>query len=379
MSKVAFKIGERMLYIDDLGESMNSQFLRQYESHFSGRGFDLIKLRCEALNLFDHSDGNYHAHDGFFNNFTIIWQGFLNNGLFKNAEHLWDLALNIAYEWENKNQNKRIHKGTPYYFWGVTCILNGDLEKGFLLMHQALEEDKKRDQTNTPKTPAYSFVTLDYENQNQFFRPKVVEIAKFVDEKMNIYRSSRGGTLTLPAFKSKFLEESALPEVVFYFIFELFRLKKLLAEIDQRLTQNVFSSLLQANTILDFCIIVENIIKNQNKYRNKNLKQQTIKPLLEFLSSNSSLNLHKNDNLKNLNNDFGNDFSKTVQQLIMSQHKFQDGTTLQPIEEDLAITYGFRNFGAHTVEDQPVVYQNFDEISRRILNALFFSVEKLYI
>ncbi len=41
--------------------------------------------------------------------------------------------------------------------------------------------------------------------------------------------------------------------------------------------------------------------------------------------------------------------------------------------------YGFRNFGAHKVEDQPVVYQNFDEISRRILNALFFSIEKLYI
>jgi hypothetical protein len=379
MRKIEIKMGEQIYQIEDLGESMNSQFLRQYESHFSGRGFDLTKLRCEALNFFDHSDDNYHAHDGFFNNFINIWRIFLNQGRFKNAEHLWDLALNIAYEWENKNQSKRIHKGTPYYFWGVTCILNGDLEKGFLLMHQALEEDKKTDQTNTPKTPAYSFVTLDYENQNQFFRPKVEEIAKFVDEKMNIYRSSRGGTLTLPDFKSKFLVEDALLEVLFYFIFELFRLKKLLAEIDRRLTQNVFSSLLQANTILDFCIIVENIIKNQNKYQNKNLKQQTIKPLLEFLSSNSSLNLHKNDNLKNLNIDFGNDFSKTVQELIKLQNKFQDGTTLQPIEEDLAITYGFRNFGAHKVEDQPVVYQNFDEISMRILNALFFSVEKLYI
>lgn len=379
MSKFVFNVGEQMFQIENLGESMNSQFLKLHECHFSGRGFDLTKFRNETLFFFDQSEGNYHDQDGFFNNFSIIWQVFLNQGRFKNAEHLWDLALNIAYEWKIKNQNKRIHKGTPYYFWGVTCILNGDLEKGFLLMHQALEEDKKSRQTKTPDTPAYSFVTLDYEKQDQFFRQKVEEIAKFVDEKLNIYRSLRGGTLTLPFLKSKFLEESALPEVVFYFIFELFRLKKLLVEIDRRLTQNVFSSLLQANTILDFCIIVENIIKNQNKYQNKNLKQQTIKPLLEFLSSNSSLNLHKNDNLKNLNIDFGNDFSKTVQELIMSQHKFQDGSTLQPIEEDLAISYGFRNFGAHKVEDQPVVYQNFDEISMRILNALFFSVEKLYI
>ena len=380
MSKFMFNIGEKIFQIEDLGESMNSQFLRLYESHFSGRGFDLTKFRKEALDFFDHSDGNYHAHDGFFNNFTIIWQSFLNQRRFKNAEYLWDFALNIAYDWENKNQNKRIHKGTPYYFWGVTCILNGDLEKGFLLMHQALEEDKKTHQTKTPKTPAYSFVTLDYKNQDQFFIPKVREIAKlFLDENyLNSYRSSRGGSLTLSDFKTKFLEESALQEVVFYFIFELFRLKKLITEIDQKLTQNVFSSLLQANTILNFCIIVENVIKKQKKYQNKKLNALTIKPLLEFLSSNSSLNLHKNDNLKYLNDDFGKDFSKTVQELIKSQYQFQDGTTPQPIEEDLAITYGFRNFGAHKVEDQPVVYQNFDEISKRILNALFFSVEKLY-
>jgi len=52
---------------------------------------------------------------------------------------------------------------------------------------------------------------------------------------------------------------------------------------------------------------------------------------------------------------------------------------VQSIEEDLTITYGFRNFGAHRIEDQPVVYKNFDKISERILNALFFSIEKLYI
>ena len=371
MSKFMFKIGEKIFEIEDLGESVNSQFLRLYESHFSGRSFDLTKFRKEALDFFDHSDGNYHAHDAFFNNFTIIWRSFLNQGRFKNAEYLWDFALNIAYEWENKNQNKRIHKGTPYYFWGVTCILNGDLEKGFLLMHQALEEDKKTHQTNTPKTPAYSFVTLDYENQNQFFRPKVIEIAKFLDGNLKSYRSSRGGTLTLSDFKTKFLEESTLQEVVFYFIFELFRLKKLLEEINQRLTQNVFSSLLQANTIFTLCLIIDNVIKQ------KNPNQWRFSEHLKFLSSRSSLNLN-DQKIGELNNSFKDNFSNTLQKLLSSQYQFQDETKPQPIEEDLAITYGFRNFGAHKVEYQPVIYQNFDEISRRILNALFFSVEKLY-
>ena len=52
MSKFVFKIGEQMLQIEDLGESMNSQFLRLHESHFSGRGFDLTKFRNEALIFF---------------------------------------------------------------------------------------------------------------------------------------------------------------------------------------------------------------------------------------------------------------------------------------------------------------------------------------
>ncbi len=200
----------------------------------------------------------------------------------------------------------------------------------------------------------------------------MVEIAKFVDEKLNIYRSLRRGTLTLPDFKSKFLEESALQEVVFYFIFELFRLKKLLTEIDQRLTQNVFSSLLQANTIFTLCLIIDNVLKQ------KNPSQWRFSDHLKFLSSESSLNLN-DSKIGELSSAFKNDFSNTLQNLLSSQYQFQDGTAPQPIEEDLAITYGFRNFGAHKLEDQPVVYQNFDEISRRIFNAIFFSVEKLYI
>ncbi|MGB2728941.1 MAG: hypothetical protein WBD09_10795 [Halobacteriota archaeon] len=201
---------------------------------------------------------------------------------------------------------------------------------------------------------------------------KVVEITKFVDEKLDVYRSSRGGTLTLPDLKSKFLEESALQEVVFYFVFESFRLKKLLTEIDRRLIQNVFSSLLQANTIFALCLIADNVIKQKNSTQWKFLDH------LKVLSSKSSLSLD-DQKIGELNGTFKNNFSGALQSLLSSQYHFQDGTAPQPIEEDLAITYGFRNFGAHKIEDQPVIYQNINEISGRILNALFFSIEKLYI
>jgi len=326
----------------------------------------------DPLGFFDQAVNNPSAHDEFFSTFTIFWRVFLHQNRFISAEKVWDFTLRVAFEWESKNKGKRIHKGTPYYFWGVTCILNGDLEKGFLLMHQALEEDKRTHKTKIPGTPAYYFVTLNYEKQNQFFRPKVEEIALFVNEKLNNYSSSRGGTLTLSAFKSKFLEDSELQEEVFYFVFEAFQLKKILTEIDKKLKENVFSSLLQANIIFDFCLIVDNVLKQ------KNPNQWKFTDHLKFLSSKSSLNLN-DQKIGELNNSFQNDFSNVLQNLLSSLYYFQDGTTPQPIEEDFSITYGFRNFGAHKIENQPVIHQNFDAIAERILNALFFTIEKLYL
>ncbi|MEM3812111.1 MAG: hypothetical protein QXX98_03965 [Thermoplasmata archaeon] len=372
MNKFIFMIGRQIFQIENLSDPINFQFMKLHESHFLGNAFDIDKFRTEALNFFDQNNNNYNAHDGFFNNFTIIWRSFLNQGRFKNAELIWNIALDIAYEWENKNEGKRIHKGSPYYYWGGTCILNGDLEKGFLLMHQALEEDKMTLQKSNPETPAYYFVTLDYEKQEQLFRQMVVEIAEFVDKNLNFYRSSRGGTLTLSDLKSKFLKESALQEQVFYFIFELFHLKRLLDEIDQRVTQNVFSSLLQANTLFTLCLIIDNVLKPKNPTKWK------FSDHLKDLSSKLSVNFN-DSKISELNNAFNTNFSDTLQNILSSRYQFQDKTTLQPIEEDFAVSYGFRNFGAHKIEDQPVVYQNFSEISKRILNALFFSIEKLYV
>ncbi len=369
MGKLEFKIGEQIFQVEDLGEPINSQFLGLHQSHFYGCGFDLTNFKKAAIGFLGDNEGDYSIHDKFFGNFTIIWGALINQGSFRKAEQLWIMALSVAYELEQRG--KRIHKGTPYYFWGVTCILNGDLEKGFLLMHQALEDDKKRHQSNSPGTPAYYFVILDYGKQDQFFRAKVLEIASFVEERLKNHCSSRGGTLTLQDFKSKFLEEPSIQEAVFYFIFDLFRLKKLLAEVDQRLKQNVFSSLLQENKIFTLCLIIDNVIKN------KNPSEWRFSEQLKFLSRTCSLSLD-DSKIRKLNEAFTNDFSGALKSLLLSQYKFQDGSALQSIEEDLAITYGFRNFGAHKIEDQPVVYKNFGEIINRILNSLFFIIEKLY-
>jgi hypothetical protein len=373
---ISFKIGEQIFNLADLGKDMNGQFLKLYASHYSAQVLDLDNFKREAQSFFDHNKRNFDLHDSFFNNFTIIWRTFLNQGRPKDAEQVWSSALQIAYDWEDRIKGTRLHKGTPYYFWGITCIINGELEKGLLLMHQAFEEDKKTTGTPVPKSAAYSFITLDYDKVEQFFRPKVIEMAQFIEKQLQVYYNIREGTLTLAGFKSKFLQEPSLIEVVFYFVFVLFSLKRLLEEIDKRLRENVFSSLLQTSTIFTLCLILENIIKQKNTTQYS--KKPTFYNHLIFLSSKATLNLDE-QKTKELNNAFNNNFSDTLNNLLNSRFKYQDSTTPQPIEEDLAVAYGFRNFGAHKIEDQPMVYKTFNEISNRILNSLFFSIEKLYL
>ncbi len=226
--KVRFMIGGRGFEIDNLGQSLTAQFIALHAAHLTGGAFDFNEFTKQSWDFLGQNPDDHVAHDGYFNSFTHIWRHYLAQGRFLEGSQVWDFALGIAYEWEDENQGQRIHKGTPYYFQGVTHILNDDLERGFLLMHRALEEDKMTHNVEAPTTAAHALVTLNHEETRQFFREKVLEISTFLDRLLEAYRAQRGGTLTLADFKSKFLEDHGLQEGVFYFVFTIFRIEKLL-------------------------------------------------------------------------------------------------------------------------------------------------------
>jgi hypothetical protein len=368
-------IGEWQFFIEDLGILMNEQFQKLYNYYFSGKGFERSRFESESLNFFNHNN-SINDLDRYFNNFTPLWQFLLEQGSFFNAEQLWEIAVSISKKWEEENQNRKIHKGAGYYFWAVTCILKEDLEKGFLLMHQALEEDRKNvNPTNIQSTPAYSFVILDYEQQNQFFRKKVLEMAKFVEQKLNNYQTSRNGKLTMAKFKVKFLQNPGLIELVFLFVFELFHVKKLLSENLQGLTQNIYGSMLMVQSIFTFSLLIDNIIKNKYNIQDPNKQQQQFMDLLIFLSGKANLKLDKSK-MQKINKMSTRDFYHTLDYLLNSHPVFKP--KLQAIEEDISIIYGFRNSAAHKIRDRPYIHGNFNEIVNRLFNVFFLAIDKLY-
>lgn len=362
-------IGGYTFPLVNLGDGMQAFYTKFYEDFLSGKKIDFSSFDNDIDIYFNQTKNDPYDHNNFFTNFTPLWKFYMAQGILRQAEKIWKEALNIVYRWQDSN-NDRLHKGTPYYFWGGICILKNDLETGFLLMHQALKEDKDTFNEIQPNQPAYYFVTLDYIQQNQFYRPLVEGIANFLEEILNQYKSSRMGTLNLAELRNKFLKRFELQEMVFSFVFQLFRLKKLVKDIDSRLTENEFSSLLEVNVLFSLCLIIENLLKHINKDKKSFIHQ------LRTFSSKTPLNLSGNKPDEINENQIGN-FKLTVEEILASKFVFRDGSTLSAIDENFALAYIFRNFGAHKIEDQAIIYEKFPEIVNRILYALFFVIETI--
>ncbi len=326
----------------DLGPAMNEQFRALYGQILGGIQTDWVQFKAEARGYFDSVRGDAGAHDAFFNNWTAAWEFLIQKKRLDLAERIWPSSLEPAIEWEDANLGSRIHKGTPYYFWGAAAILRGDWEWAFLLIHKAVEEDRETTGSPTPGRPAWRFVTLEDEHPDQYLRPVVQNAAQFLRGQIDAYRAKYGGSLTLDEFRRKFLRNAAMRDKVFYFVYALFRAKQLV-ETDTRLRDDIFAPLLQLNTLLDFYMVLEEILRSQ-------FPGTTIHDFVTQFSLTHGLGVHTAEpgtgktRLQIVKDAFEGNPEGTLQDLLDS--KFH-AASLAPVESALAISPPMRNYGAH--------------------------------
>ena len=342
-------------------------------------------LRCgfrdipEALknNLREYANGYFNQHqttadhDIFFGFFTPMWLDLIGRHHFFEAIKVWNLALGLAVEWQNNNKPDKIHKGTPYYFLGVTAILNNELENGFLAMHQAMKEDERLPGRRRPEAPAYWFSSLDSSRRDQFFGQKVEEVAAYLEDRLYEYSISREQLLRVHEFRSRFLRLRKLSEEVFFFVYLLFRLRKIMYETHNIYKKNVFSSLLHARILFDLSLVTDKIIENKNSGRRPRPSFRT--EILYLSTPPRNLLSFTPAILDILGNEFDADFGGTLDRLLSGTYP-----NLSAIERDFAIAYGIRNRGAHKLENQPIIYRRMRDLTQSMLNALFFAVENLH-
>src|SRR2546426_9323385 len=212
---VNINVSGRPFALIDLGAPMNQEFQTIYNEILVTRQPTCPRHEAAVSQYFD-THSSVRDHDYYFSNFSIAWQITLSSN-YSAAVDLWHRTIEAALKWEVGHKPRKVHKGTPLYFLGVTHVLALNLERGFLAMHRALDEDSRTRNSFTPNTPAYAFVTINSRKSGQFFRLWVRELANYVRNKLANFRRTRQGSLSVTLFRRRFLRQPALREEAFYF------------------------------------------------------------------------------------------------------------------------------------------------------------------
>jgi hypothetical protein len=358
------------LQLQSLDAGMDVAFTKLHSAWLSSSATDAQEFNDAALLFFANHIGNWAAHDAHFNNFTIIWNKYRSANQFDRAEDVWRFALRPAWHWEQTNPGQYIHKGTAYYFWAVTAIERGELDKGYFLMHQAVAEDARTSGEEFPQRPATYLATLNYQPTEQAFRGWILEQAHYLYSFLEDYRANRGGLLTIDDLRRRFLTHPPSRAIVFLFAFGLARASRIQA-IPPFARQSPFAGQLQLNLLFDLTLVIDGAIKAKSPSVWKFID------LAAFLNGKRRLGLNKTE-LRRLNKAFNHDFETTLQTYLDGLGRLTNGSTVPPLAADLGIAYGIRNRGAHGVEGTPSVWTRFGDIHQSLLNTLFWAVEDLY-
>lgn len=313
------------------------------------------------------------AADRFFGAFGKLWQHFLQRGLYDRAEHLWKEVIDLARRWEAQNTPRLVHKGLPFYFWGGTAIQRGNIRKGFILLHAALEEDARKHyrQDADPAVPSLYFVTLDSRADDQFLRDLVQVGADEVARLLAAYRADTGSTLQFADFQNRYARQFDVREMVFIFtlsIFEAVHMRECLQDIG---AGNDFGSQLCADCLFNLCQVIEESIRVKNPRQGAFFDQAT------YVSQQCGWSLAENP-LGYVNQQRKVNFDATVRSLLDNTIVVGTRGPIPLLERSLWIVYTLRNATAHSIASRAILQERFDDLYRCTLYTLFNVVDALY-
>jgi hypothetical protein len=251
----------------------------------------------------------------------------------------------------------------------MTTLLRGNLDRGYVLMHQAFQEDALTSGQQTPDTPAYALVSLNYEKPAQAFQSWVLEQASFFEGFVDDYAATHHRPLTIDDVRLKFLRNLPIIETVFLLTFTVARLKEI-SGLPDPATRNPFAGQVQMNLLFDLLLVVDNAIKHKSSaqwkfiHHAKHLLHHAGHPLIQ-------------KQLQEVSRQFTKDFDATLKAAL-------DGTltvnslVLDRLQCDVAVANGLRNRGAHEIEAVSTIWNDFNRVQRAVFRTLFATIDHLY-
>jgi hypothetical protein len=338
---------------------------------------DLYKpLESNIYTYFDGKKNNPPGQDNLFNNLTIIWKSYQNNGRVGEAQQFWQDILNIVLGWE-RSRNSRIHKGSLFYFWSQTAILQGQLDKGFFLIHSAYEEDVLTRNNQLPGTPAFRTVSLDYSEKGNLLYGLVEAWANYLGILISTYQTHTGSKFTLDDFKAKFLNQPPSRDILFSFTYSLARFYDF-DLLPSSILRGNFTSLFELNSLFDLVLVTDSVIyasvltPARDDWKFINLASHVL------VKSSISPDPGRNkDHFGYINSLKDADFDKTINELLGQILVYPDGVKPSKLECDFGVVYCLRNYGAHNIGAFPIIRQRYKDIRQSVFNALFLAIETI--
>jgi len=318
--------------------------------------------------------------DFYFENYTPIWN--LSNQ--RNKALLYE-AFDITRKWE-KNNSFAIHKGTLFYFWATTDLIHGDYDEGIILMHKALDEDRRKSGgSRMPDTPAYNFVSMN-EKPGAYLQPITQDMVDFIKRRLDKYKNEAAGQLQYQDLRSKFLDskEQKFEDLKFYFCYTILKWRRLRKINKQRnIADDQMAPLIITGLIADLLLIIDGILKIAlSSVYNKSKRGRKIyfsDHLFEIAKRKKWTNKNTFSEYQNgigvkINEELNNDFANAIQNFLNSKIGTQKVTKL---ESDFWLCYGLRNYSAHTIASQKLLWVKFIDILQSVLNVFYLAIENL--
>lgn len=325
--------------------------------------FDIV------ADAFLRSRSSFVDHDDYFSNFTPLWQLNLQNQSFAGAAAVWPWALRPALAIETAGGPK-LHKGTPYYFWAMTELLADKIDNGYLLLHRSFEEDVRTHGSVAPSTPGFAFLTLDHDKQDQAFRSWVQDQATAVQGRIATYSAAHSRTFDLATLRAKYLAQPQWRDAVQLYCYAMARARRML-DMPPQIWEGPFPAQIAFDSLFDLCLVVDAALHE------KFAPTWRFIELAEKLCARAGLALNRAQ-LGAINGMFEANFASTLRQALAGSLRLPDGTSVRGLEASVAIAYGCRNRGAHSVTSVPLTAAEYTSIVDN-LNAVFFlTVQILY-
>jgi hypothetical protein len=312
----------------------------------------------------------------YFDSFTIIRDELLKKGHHLFSIKIYENIIQFVLNWEASSEGCRIHKGSLYFFMAYTFLMYGDVDKGFIYMYNAIEDDKylnlKCPRLNYPdEAPVYKTACLKDDKNNNMY-PIVMEIRSSLKTYIDRYNIEFNRNLDLTKLDKDFFQNKSIEDIKYFFVYTYWKLYEIYFKIREELIDNDFSKLQSLDVFFNLCLILDKILQSNPKYGKDALGEN----ITNICHKKKWLSVIDNESLRRHLN-WKNDDIDVIIPKLLTMSTLPSGKSLSKEAKYLLIAWKLRNFGGHNINTQSILVKKFDELCKIILCCIFISIEEI--